>query len=327
MSVHDAEIITQRIDQYWEDNQEDGRRGHLGGSLIGRECMRELWYSFRWASVNKFKGRILRLFDRGHKEEFRFVEYLTQIGVEVREYSQSLWWSPSANEYSLMDWDANVDGGIGDYENVTTSEHHVKRAKKYGVKLTQWRIKDIDGHLGGSTDGMGINVPGVDLHSFPLDEPVLLEMKTHGEKSFLKLVKEGLKEAKPEHYSQMQIYMHKMGLRIGLYMAVNKTTDELKCFFVIAEPMVGAGLISKGGEIISSPQPLKRMSNNPSWFKCRFCDHRKTCHLGEPMAINCRTCAMSKPIEDGEWHCAKWQCVIPLEGQKQGCDAYHAITD
>lgn len=327
MSVHDADIITQRIDQHWEDNQEDGRRGHLGGSLIGRECMRELWYSFRWASANRFKGRILRLFDRGHKEEFRFVDYLAQIGVEVREYSQRLMWYNGREdvvEYLLEDWDTPESEW---YENVTASEYHVKRAKENGVKLTQWRIKDIDGHLGGSTDGMGINVPGVDLHSFPLDEPVLLEMKTHGEKSFLKLGKEGLKAAKPEHYSQMQIYMHKMGLRIGLYMAVNKNTDELKCFFVIAEPLVGAGLISKGGEIISSPQPLKRMSNNPSWFKCRFCDHRGTCHLGEPMEKNCRTCALSKPIEDGQWHCAKWQCVIPLEGQKQGCEAYHAITD
>ena len=58
-------------------------RGHLGASLIGRECTRELWYSFHWATKKEFGGRMQRLFNRGHLEEPRFVALLEMIGCTV----------------------------------------------------------------------------------------------------------------------------------------------------------------------------------------------------------------------------------------------------
>lgn len=58
-------------------------RAHLGASLIGRECTRELWYSFHWATKNVFSGRMHRLFNRGHLEEPRFVALLEMIGCTV----------------------------------------------------------------------------------------------------------------------------------------------------------------------------------------------------------------------------------------------------
>lgn len=279
----EATIIKERIDQYWEDNQDDGLRHHLGGSLIGRECSRELWYSFRWATLTRHTGRILRLFNRGHHEEPRMVEWLRQIGCIVHE----------------------TDPDTGD----------------------QFRIIDVDGHFGGSLDGIAYNVPGVDQFGLTKDDPVLLEFKTHGQKSFDELTKKGLEEAKAEHVAQMQTYMVKRGIKVALYMPICKNTDELYPLWLPADNMAGAGCLSKAGEIISAPKPPNRISNNPSWFKCRFCDHRGTCHLGKPMEMNCRTCTFSKPIEDGQWYCAKWESVIPKESQKAGCSAHHMITD
>tara|TARA_R110002020_G_scaffold320466_1_gene536375 strand:- start:2039 stop:2890 length:852 start_codon:yes stop_codon:yes gene_type:complete len=61
----------------------DWRRAHLGGSGIGDECLRKIWYSFRWFKKPDFEGRILRLFRRGHKEEPLFIEDLELIGVKV----------------------------------------------------------------------------------------------------------------------------------------------------------------------------------------------------------------------------------------------------
>lgn len=76
-----AQTMPQAGDAY--STKEDPFRAHLGASLIGRECGRELWYSFHWATKKQFDGRILRLFNRGHLEEPRFVALLLMIGCQV----------------------------------------------------------------------------------------------------------------------------------------------------------------------------------------------------------------------------------------------------
>jgi hypothetical protein len=78
------------ISTYYEPH-----RWHLGASLIGHECSRYLWFLFRWCGreigrvTNRDEtehhnlGRMQRLFNRGHREEDRYVEYLRGIGCEV----------------------------------------------------------------------------------------------------------------------------------------------------------------------------------------------------------------------------------------------------
>jgi hypothetical protein len=62
---------------------EDGLRPHLGASLIGRSCERQLWYTFRWAKRASFEGRMLRLFARGQREEDALVNLLRNAGITV----------------------------------------------------------------------------------------------------------------------------------------------------------------------------------------------------------------------------------------------------
>ena len=71
------------INKFHEDKQEKPRP-HLGASLIGHPCERWLWLSFHWAVIPKFKGRLLRLFRRGHNEEANILRDLRSIGVDVR---------------------------------------------------------------------------------------------------------------------------------------------------------------------------------------------------------------------------------------------------
>lgn len=71
------------------DTKNEEFRTHLGASLIGKECSRELWYSFRWATSKKFDGRILRLFNRGHLEEPRMIALLLLIGCEVWQHDSN----------------------------------------------------------------------------------------------------------------------------------------------------------------------------------------------------------------------------------------------
>jgi len=69
--------------------KEEDWRNHLGASLIGRECARELWYSFRWTTLKKFDGRMLRLFNRGHLEEPRFVALLMMLDCKVWQVDEN----------------------------------------------------------------------------------------------------------------------------------------------------------------------------------------------------------------------------------------------
>jgi hypothetical protein len=48
---------------------DDGPRRHLGASLIGDPCDRFLWLNFHWMFKAEFEPRMLRLFQRGHREE------------------------------------------------------------------------------------------------------------------------------------------------------------------------------------------------------------------------------------------------------------------
>lgn len=66
--------------------KENNHRTHLGASLIGRECSRQLWYTFRWAQRITHESRILRLFARGHLEEERFVFFLRQAGITIWQH-------------------------------------------------------------------------------------------------------------------------------------------------------------------------------------------------------------------------------------------------
>lgn len=77
-----AKHILTQIDLYAQTKYDTGPRDHLGASMIGDECSRKLWYSFHWIKHNIFSGRMQRLFQRGHLEELRYIEYLKGIGFK-----------------------------------------------------------------------------------------------------------------------------------------------------------------------------------------------------------------------------------------------------
>jgi hypothetical protein len=284
-------------DAYRDD--EDSFRSHLGASILGQECGRSIWYDWRWATKSKFSGAMLRLFNRGHLEEGRFIALLLTMGCEV--YQQ----------------DSNGK---------------------------QFRISHADGHMGGSGDGVVIGIPEVQPGM-----PVLGEFKTHNEKSFVKLAGEnwrnhldyrfgfrkiakdttfdgeGVKEAKPEHYTQMQIYMRKMGIALTLYVAVNKNTDDIYCELVPLNVPYADQMLGRGETLVDAIQPPPRISNTPGYWKCKFCDHLPVCHLDQPPERNCRTCAFSSPVRGepgGQWLCRMREVRIPKDIQLVGCEQY-----
>lgn len=76
-------VVALIYEQYEKRHATEQARTYLGASIIGKECARALWYDFRWATKEKFDGRLLRLFQTGHLAESRFVADLRSIGCEV----------------------------------------------------------------------------------------------------------------------------------------------------------------------------------------------------------------------------------------------------
>lgn len=310
-------------------------RDHLGGSMIGKKCERELFYNFRWAKRPSFGARMLRLFDRGHKEEFRFVQFLRDAGIVVREYSQRLCYHAESKDYFLVDW--GDECVVATVEDVTGDPAHVTAAEACGMGPKQWRISDVNNHYGGSTDGESdapfdlIDSKG---RTIPANTPFLNEFKTHSFKSFMGLVNAagaapdgGVKEAKPVHWAQMQTYMHKRNLNYALYMAVNKNDDDLYMEIVYRVDAEGPALVEKAIRVISSTTAPNRIGKHPSWYDCKFCEYIRICHYGEAPDRNCRSCRNSSPALDGQWKCNLWNMLIPSDAILSACDNYQAISD
>jgi len=243
-------------------------RKHLGASLIGKQCARELWYSFHWVKVPTHAAQLLRLFNRGHLEEARFIALLKAAGLQV--------------------WSESPEG-------------------------KQFKVQGCDGHFGGSIDSVVLGIPEAP------DTPYLAEFKTHSTKSFTNLKSNGVKEAKWEHYVQMQIYMGGLALAGALYLAVNKDTDEIYAEIVAFDNETYSRYMQRASSIISSDEPPSRMhGSSPTWFQCKYCTYYTMCHYFELPIENCRTCSHSTPAKEGRWECIKGQSITNFER----CDKY-----
>jgi hypothetical protein len=231
-----------------------GFRTHLGISLIGDECSAKLFYGWRWTKKPKFNGQTLRLFNRGHLEEGRFVALILASGMQIVQQDET--------------------GG-------------------------QYRVSYLGGHFGSAIDGVVIGCPDMPNPS----TPILTEMKTHNDNSFKKLKTAGVKESKWEHYVQQQEYMLYYGLPASLYIAVNKNTDEIWCEIVPFDRETAERYKDRGHIIALSETPPPKLSQDRSFYKCKWCDYRGICHMGDMPEVNCRTCKHSYPLEDGTWRC------------------------
>jgi ribosomal protein S27E len=243
-------------------------RSHLGGSMIGAVCDRALWYGFHWTTQPSFGGRILRLFNRGHLEEARFIAMMESAGITV--------WCEEQGK--------------------------------------QFRISEHNGHFGGSLDAILHGVPDMpDVH-------MLGEFKTHNNKSFCKLVADGLQSSKWQHYIQMQVYMFKMGLEYGLYLAVNKNDDTLYGEIITRKDSLAKEALNRAHSIIYATAIPKRISDRPSRFECKYCDHKNVCFGKEMPLSNCRTCISASPKPKGQWFCEKFNQKLSKAKQEEGCD-------
>jgi len=194
--------------------------------------------------------------------------------------------------------------------------HAIRRA---GVELhttdpagRQWRISAVGGHFGGSMDGAGLGFP---------EAPktwAVWECKTSGTKAFNAMKVEGVQKAKPQHYAQMQVYMGETSMHRALYTMVCKETDEVYTEWVHFDPVEHARLMARAAAIIEAAVPPSPISENPSWWQCKFCKFHSACHEEAAPEVNCRTCAHSTPDVVGE--SGVWRCNRPEHPDDGGAD-------
>jgi hypothetical protein len=291
-----AKRIAEDINQYNIKAYDGGHRSHLGASLIGDDCKRKLWYIFRWCfrendGAQSEYARRLRLFNRGHREEARFIEWLKGIGAQV-------WTHETPDVY-------NEQGEIV-------------------VPGKQFSISDALGHFGGSLDGIAL-LP----EHYGIKEPVLLEFKTSGTGAgFNKSCDSGMPIAKPQHFAQTSVYGSDpaFNFRYCLYFIINKNDDSLHVELTKLDFDLGNNMRQKAKEIIFSKIEPYRLSDNPTFYKCTYCAAKEICHFGAMPEKNCRSCKFSRPVEDGQWFCDVHNGAIPSDFLAQGCPSYVSIT-
>ncbi len=241
--------------------------------MLGKQCGRELWLSFRWARNPRHPGRLLRLFQRGHDEETKVIAELRAIGLEV--------------------WELDENGN-------------------------QFRVEWLGGHIGGGCDGVAKRVPGAKK------TPHVTEIKSSNEKRFDQLTKDGVEKAQPQHFIQMQVYMKGLKLTRALYVCVCKNDDRIYTERVHFDEEKASAALLRASNIVSRSKPMPRISEDPSWWQCKFCDYQSVCQDTDYQELerNCRTCASSTPKMDGSWFCEFHGCLIDSSAQREGCGSH-----
>jgi hypothetical protein len=262
------------------------QRPYLGASAIGKPCLRQHWYSFRWSKPAEFSGRLYRVFQSGHLQEPRIHNDLLSIGCVVY-----------------------------DTDPVTGK---------------QWTFTEptSGGHFQGNADGIVLGLPQAPK------SPHILEIKTASDKMYKEMQKLGVKKAKPEHYAQMQMYMKWSidlfdddGCHRSIYIVVNKDNDDIYTERVEFDKTEAQSIIDKALAVITATEPPVGISQDPTWFECKFCDYHAICHGTDVPTPTCRSCAYSTPEMDGKarWSCGKFEKDLPVLLQREGCSSHRYI--
>jgi len=278
------------IDEYAIRTYGDDHRWHLGASVIGHDCSRFLWYTFRWCFKEEFKGendeekhgnagRMQRLWNRGHREEDRYVEFLKGIGATV--------------------WTLDPQTG------------------------KQFRMSALHGHYGGSMDGALLLPP-----LYNITQPLLTEFKTNNTgKSFGDLIEGGVNASKAQHYTQMSCYGEEYKLEYAAYFNTNKNDDDMYIEVVKLDFNLAVQMKAKAERIITSQLPPPKLSENPTYYKCVYCPAKLVCHQNKKPEVNCRACIHAHPVENAEWYCSLYKAVIPREIVLTGCPQYFQLVN
>lgn len=179
--------------------------------------------------------------------------------------------------------------------------------KALGIEITsdQEEVVGFAGHWKGHIDGKGRFRDDSKFLDYKPGE-FLVEFKTHNDKSFKDMQKNGVKKSKPMHYGQVTSYMGYNKLEWTLYIAYNKNDSEIYIEWIQFDPEYFRELQRKEAEVVTADSLLPRIGNDKAtWFECKLCDAVKVCFGKKPIKESCKNCTWVDVHDEGVWECTK----------------------
>lgn len=260
-------------------------RPYLGMSAIGMDCEAFLWRNFRWCG-------------------------------------------PSGGGFDAKAL-ANFEDGHRTEDLMASRLRMVPGVKLYTIDPSsgkQFGFSDLGGHFRGHIDGaiQGILQAPQAWHIW--ENKASEKGPAELAKAKAKLgEKAALKEWHPVYYAQAILYMH-YGEMERHYLTCTSPGGRLPITSVRtnADDAEAYWLKAKAERIIFSQEPLPKISEDASFWKCKSCAMAAQCHGSKLPAVSCRTCLHATPERDGDgrWSCAKWGADIPLDAQRTACASH-----
>jgi len=285
------------------------------------------------ALVNEYPtiAAVMDQMQKDHHTELRGYVQCSGLGSSCeRQLQYQFWWASQEIHpaSTLMKFD---DGHrTEDLTNKRFKATPGVDLRPFGPDGRQWGVASLSGHLRGHLDGLVLGL---------LEAPKtwhVYEVKCVGDARMRKLerllVKHGEKEALKEwskvYYTQAQLYMGLTKLKRhylvcctagGRDMISVRTNFNKKDFLEAFE---------KASRLLKANELPPRLSEDPEFFQCKWCQFSELCHEKKTAKANCRTCAHSTPVVDpdtmetkdfGVWRCEFHNKKISMKDQKKGC--------
>jgi hypothetical protein len=183
----------------------------------------------------------------------------------------------------------------------------------------QWAVSLANGWLRGKADGRAINVPTAERTEH------VVECKSTKAADFRAIVKHGLQKAKPEHWTQCQLYMHGLGLSRCLYICANKDTDEIWTERVQYDPVAAAQTEARIERIVAAQQPPARAFDKADGYPCNVCPAGDMCWRSAWARVNCRTCLHVELAPDNQVRCTLKSVHLDWKAQQAGCPDHRYV--
>lgn len=185
------------------------------------------------------------------------------------------------------------------------------------VTEKQFRFAMANGFIRGKADGLGSGFPEA-----PKTEHVI-EIKSLSAADWRGIIRHGLRKHKPMHWHQLHAGVIALGRTRGIYIGVNKDTEEILAERIHADVEEGNRQEARILRLVDMNEAPGRIADKPDSFACKFCRHHGHCHSEAPARRNCRTCLHFTFTADGAGHCDRFDQPRAPSVQGQGdCPAH-----
>lgn len=144
----------------------------------------------------------------------------------------------------------------------------------------QFEVSDLDGQFAGHLDGLIIGLVS-DPHVWHVWEAKAVNEEKYGK--FCKLRREHgesgtLQKWDATYYAQAQAYMGYTKIYRHYLTVCSPGAREWEAVCTEFDPSVFETIRNRAERIINAHVPVAKVSNDPSWYVCKWCHYKERCH-------------------------------------------------